>query len=334
MKTFGSDDPLYLSVIMPVYNGGENLRRSLDALAASARHPDEIIVIDDSSSDGSGDIARDFGVQVISLSDGPSGSYVARNRGTQVARGNVLVFIDADVAVHSDTLTRIEKCLNEHPEVDALFGSYDADPAVRTLVSRYKNLFHHYTHQHSRKEASTFWTGCGAIRREVFDELGGFDVSCRTIRDIEMGGRLKRAGKRIWLCPEIQVKHLKHWKLITMLRSDIVDRAIPWSRLIATNTSMPNELNLRKGNLVSAVAAWMALFFFMAGCLFPWAWIGMFVTVVALGMLNADLYNFFFQCGGLLFAVGAAGLHLLYLLYSSLTFALIAGRERLPGRQT
>ncbi|RLC14934.1 MAG: glycosyltransferase family 2 protein [Deltaproteobacteria bacterium] len=335
MKTFQSADhySLCFTVIMPVCNGGDNLRRSLEALATSTRPPDEVIVIDDSSSDGSADMARNYEVKVISISDGSQGSYVARNLGAKAAQGNILVFIDADVAVRSDTLARIERYLIKHPEIDALFGSYDADPAVRTLVSRYKNLLHHYVHQHSPREASTFWTGCGAIRREVFDEMGGFDISCRTIRDIELGGRLRRAGKQVWLCPEIQVKHLKHWKLTTMIRSDIFDRAIPWTRLIVGNTSMPNELNLKKGNLVSASAAWMTLGFLVTGFLFPWAWIGMVLSMVTLGVLNADLYHFFFQQGGLGFAAGAAGLHFLYLLYSSMTFALISGQTRLSPKK-
>ncbi len=332
MKTFQSADnhsSLHFTVIIPVYNGGDNLRRSLKSLSGSTRPPDEIIVIDDGSTDGSAELARGYGVQVLSLSDGPQGSYVARNRGAEVAQGNILVFIDADVAAHPDTLARIEKYLIEYPQLDALFGSYDADPAVRTVVSRYKNLVHHYVHQHSRGEASTFWTGCGAIRREAFDELGGFDVSCRTIRDIELGGRLRRAGKQVWLCPEIQVKHLKHWKFATMIRSDIFDRAIPWSRLIFSNASMPNELNLKKGNLISAIAAWMTLGFLITGFLFPLAWLGMLLSVTTLGVLNADLCRFFLRQGGWGFAAGAVGLHFLYLLYSSLTFALIAVQTRI-----
>jgi glycosyltransferase involved in cell wall biosynthesis len=323
-----------LSVIVPVHNGGDGLRYCLETLAASTRLPNEVIVVDDASTDGSGDLARLHSAQVVRLDDPPHGPASARNQGAEVAQGEILVFLDADVAVHSDTLARLERTLTEEPEVAALFGSYDADPPARGLVSRYKNLLHHYVHQHGRREASTFWAGCGAIRREVFAALGGFDENYTrpSIEDIELGGRLRRAGHRVWLCPDVQVTHLKRWTLISLLRSDILDRAIPWTRLIFRDACLPTDLNLDIGSRLSAMTAWVALTFLALGFWFPWAWIGTLLAIVTLGTLNADLYRFFARQGGMGFAVGAAGLHALYLLYSSLVFALVAGPTWLAQR--
>jgi hypothetical protein len=194
-------------------------------------------------------------------------------------------------------------------------------------VSRYKNLLHHYVHQHGRREASTFWAGCGAIRREVFVSLGGFDEGYTrpAIEDIELGARLRRAGYRVWLCPDVQVTHLKRWTFASLLRSDVFDRAIPWTRLILRDTHLPADLNLDVRSRLSALAAWAALGSLILGFWSAWAWIGMLLGAVVLGVLNADLYRFFARKGRLGFAVGAIGLHVLYFLYSSLTFALIAG---------
>jgi hypothetical protein len=50
-----------------------------------------------------------------------------------------------------------------HPEVDAVFGSYDDAPRAPNFIAQYKNLFHHYVHQHGKEEASTFWAGCGTV---------------------------------------------------------------------------------------------------------------------------------------------------------------------------
>ncbi len=80
------------SVIIPVYNGSNELRSCLTALSASTRPPEEIWVVDDASTDDSAAVARSFGAQVISLSDGPCGPGVARNRGAEAASGDVLVF--------------------------------------------------------------------------------------------------------------------------------------------------------------------------------------------------------------------------------------------------
>ncbi|MDH4208596.1 MAG: glycosyltransferase, partial [Anaerolineae bacterium] len=189
----------------------------------------------------------------------------------------------------------------------------------------YKNLLHHYVHQHSRREASTFWGACGAIRREALAALEGFNEGYERpkIEDIEFGVRLRRAGFRVWLCPEIQVKHLKNWTFAGLLRADIMDRAIPWTRLILQDTHLPSELNLNPRSRLSAVVAWAAVAFLALVLRWPWAVVGTFLSVVVVAVLNADLYRFFHRQGGFWFAIGAAGLHFLYLLYSSLVFALV-----------
>ena len=315
-----------ISVVIPVHNGGDGLRRCLEALAASSRPPDEIIVVDDGSTDGSGELARQQGARVIRLDDQPHGPAFARNRGAEIAQGDVIVFIDADVAVHPGTLARMATCLTEEPDIAALFGSYDAEPPARGLVTRYKNLLHHYVHQHSQREASTFWSGCGAIRREVFSDVGGFDESfaCASVEDIELGGRLRRGGRRVWLCPDVQVTHLKRWTFASLVRTDIFDRAIPWTRLILRQSHLPADLNLDVSSRLSAAIAWATVAFLVLGFWWPWMGVGAALALAIVGTLNAGLYRFFVRQGGLGFALGAAALHLLYLLYSSLTFALIA----------
>ncbi|MBN1317294.1 MAG: glycosyltransferase, partial [Anaerolineales bacterium] len=285
-----------------------------------------VIVVDDGSTDSSSELAQRAGAIVISLDGRPHGPAFARNRGAEKATGDILVFIDADVAVHVDTLARIDQVFLEQPELTALFGSYDADPPARSLVTLYKNLSHHYVHQKGRREASTFWAGCGAVRRDAFLDLHGFDESYRrpSIEDIELGARLKRAGHRIWLQPEIQATHLKKWKLASMLRADIRDRAIPWTRLIVRSGHIPVDLNLSIKSRLSAFFAWLAIISLAVGSLFPAAWFGTLFSLLVVGWLNVDLYRFFLQKGGLGFTIGAVGLHLIYYLYSSAVFAIHA----------
>jgi len=322
-----------LSVIIPVHNGGSDLLKCLGALAQSSYAPEELIVVDDASTDASATLARKLGARVISLGDVPHGPAFARNRGADIARGDVLVFLDADVTVHADTLARIEQTLTAHPEVSAVFGSYDANPPARSWVSLYKNLLHHYTHQHSSREATTFWAGCGAIRRNVFAELGGFDerYTRPSIEDIELGGRLARGGKHVWLCPEIQVAHLKRWSLTSLLRADICDRALPWSMLIARERHLPAQLNLDWRNRASALAAWLILASGLLGWFVSLAWFVLVGALVVLVALNCDLYRFLARQGGVLFAGAAMALHGFYFLYSSFVFVLVLARVRLTG---
>jgi GT2 family glycosyltransferase len=250
-----------LSVVVPVHNGGEGLRLCLQALAASARPPDEVIVVDDGSTDGSAALAAALAARVLTTSAGPRGPAHARNRGAEAATGEVLVFIDADVAVHADTLARMEALLAGEPNVAAVFGCYDDHPPAHNPASLYKNLLHHYVHQHGAREAGTFWSGCGAVRRAVFRAASGFDEGYTrpSIEDIELGARLRQAGHRIRLCPEIQATHLKRWTLASLWRTDIFGRAVPWTRLILRQGRLSTDLNLDWRSRLSALAAWALL---------------------------------------------------------------------------
>jgi len=323
-----------LSVIVPVYNGGAAFDQCLRALRASSRSADEVIVVDDASTDDSGASAQQWGARVLRLNSRPRGPAAARNLGAAEATGDALVFLDADVAVHPDTLARIATYLEAEPEVAALFGSYDDAPPAAGLVTRYKNLLHHYVHQHGRREASTFWAGCGAIRRQVFLDVDGFDERYHRpcIEDIELGVRLRDAGYRIALCPEIQVTHLKRWTLRSWLEADIFGRAIPWTRLIVNRRRLPADLNVDWRSRLSAGAIWLMGLSAGLGLRWPVLWA---VTGLAASLfigLNWDLSRFFLSHGGLLFAAGAICLHALYLLYSSALFVLVglivwAGRQ-------
>ena len=331
-----------LSVVIPVHNGGADLRACLAGLAESTHKPDEIIVVDDGSSDGAAACAAEFCARVLESQGPPRGPAHARNRGAEAATGEILVFVDADVVVHRKALEQFAEVFRRDAGLAAAFGSYDDQPAAEGRVSRYKNLFHHYVHQHGAREAETFWAGCGAIRRKVFEGLGGFRETYTrpSIEDIELGGRLRAAGKRIALCPEIQCTHRKRWTLISLLRTDIYARAVPWTRLILEQGRLPSGLNTDRRSRWSAALLWLAVLA-CTGCLFGLgshsrmgaAAFAIFGLVALLGVtrLNADLYRFFFQHGDRRFGLLAVGLHALYLLYSSLVYALLVGLHRMDN---
>jgi GT2 family glycosyltransferase len=332
-----------LSVIVPVHNGGEDLQRCLQGLATSSRPPDEVIVVDDGSTDGSAAHAAAFVARVVTTPAGPRGPAYARNRGAEAATGDVLVFVDADVVVHADALARMEAALAGEPDVAALFGSYDDNPPARSTVSLYKNLLHHYVHQHGEREAGTFWAGCGAVRRAVFLAANGFDEGYTrpSIEDIELGARLRQAGHRIRLCPEVQATHLKRWTLTSLWRTDIFARAIPWTRLILRQGRLFSDLNLAWHSRLGAVVAWALLGWALLAVglalvgparLALWPGLGVLLAIAGVAALNADLYAFFFRHGGARFASIAAALHVAYLLYSSLVFACLWVSQQLRGR--
>jgi len=322
---------------MPVFNGEAFIVQSLPPLQAMLERGEivEIVVVDDGSTDNTAVLAESMGATVVP-SGGRLGPGGARNQAANIAQGDVLWFVDADVVLHDNAANRLTSALAE-PGVVAVFGSYDDKPPAKNFFSQYKNLVHHYYHHLATEEAHTFWSGCGAIRKAEFLAVGGFDVvqfQYPSVEDIELGHRLLEAGGRILLRKEILCTHLKEWRLGNLLHTEIFRRAIPWSRLIVIGTGLPNNLNVGIAEQVRAVFAGILLLVVLAtgiGLVPLWA-IAPAVIVVALA--NQQIAKFFLRQRGFLFACRALLFHQVYYLYSSGAFAWVVFEqlvEKLTG---
>lgn len=323
-----------VSVIMPVYNGVDYIKQSLPPLVAMKERGEvlEVIVVDDTSTDETPQLAADLGARVLP-SGGRLGPGAARNVAAREAEGDVLWFIDADVIVHSDAATVMLKAFEEEGVV-AVFGSYDDEPPAQNFLSQYKNLVHHFYHQKAREEASTFWSGCGAVRKAQFLEEGGFDVEMfkrPSVEDIELGYRLIERGGKIRLRIDMQCTHLKVWRFWNLVHTEIFCRAIPWSRLMLSGRGLVNDLNVGAGERIKAVIAglfFLALLGFIAGL--GSGWILILLLAIALAA-NWEITSLFFRRKGLLFAVGGFLFHQLYYVYSAGSFAY-AMAEKMLGK--
>lgn len=326
----------FLSIIIPVYNGGEQFERCLQAIQCSTFTAWELIVVDDGSTDESLALAQTCGATTLQTT-GRLGPAAARNSGARVAKGKYLYFVDADCEVHPDTLANIAQLFQANPDLDALFGSYDDAPDAANFIAQYKNLFHHYVHQHSNPEASTFWTGCGAIKRSQFLALKGFDTAKYarpSIEDIDLGYRLKQSGGQIRLAKHVQVKHLKAWALLTLLKADIFDRGIPWTRLILRDKVFRSDLNLQTHNRVSVVAVYSLLVASGVSFFQPQSLFIVLGLALLLLWLNLSLYRFFYQKRGVGFALRVIPLHWLYYFYNAISFGcglLLHWRDQLKA---
>ena len=225
-----------LTAIVPATDAPSTLDRCLAAIRTAADPPDELLVIDDA--DG-----------------GPS---AARNAGARRAAGDVLVFVDADVEVHPDAFTRIRQAFAGDDRLAAVIGSYDVAQTANGVVTAFRNLLHHHVHQSAAGSATTFWTGLGAIRREAFLAVGGFDARRfprPSVEDIELGMRLAQRGARIRLDPALQGTHLKRWTVTGMVRTDLLQRGVPWLLLLMRAGRGSAALNLGWRHRLSAMAA-------------------------------------------------------------------------------
>jgi GT2 family glycosyltransferase len=276
-----------VTAIVPATNAPPTLGACLEAIRAADEPPEEVIVVEEGG--------------------GPAD---ARNRGAGRASGDVLVFVDADVLVHLDAFARIRRAFDADPSLAALFGSYDDRPADPGAVSTFRNLLHHQVHQEGAGAASTFWAGLGAVRRDRFEAVGGFDAGrypMPSVEDIDMGMRISAAGGSIRLDPAIQGTHLKAWSLRGMVETDFWNRGTPWVELLLRHGGGSSALNLGWRHRLSAVASLVA-----AGSLLRGRWRRAAVALGALFVLNRSFYELLARRRGRLEAGLGVGLHALH----------------------
>jgi len=183
----------------------------------------------------------------------------------------------------------------------------------------------------ARNRAADFWAGCGAVRADAFADVGGFDAEAfprPQIEDIELGYRLRDAGHRIEIRPEVQAKHLKRWTFRGIVRTDLLDRGIPWVRLLlnrdsgnqARGTLNVGRLEKVKTGLVGLALLMAGIAVFTADARWAAGSVGLLAGVI---LLNAPAYRWFAERRGWLFALRAIPFHLLYHLVSGL--AVVVG---------
>jgi glycosyltransferase involved in cell wall biosynthesis len=330
-----------LSVVVPAHVASDDLARCIDALIASdlPREQWELIVVDDASGEHSVTRSATRADQIVSLPAPASGPAHARNEGAAVARGEIVAFVDADVVVHRDALTRLLSGFDD-PAVSAVFGSYDDQPANPGLVSQYRNLLHHYVHQRSAGSVESFWAGLGGVRKSVFNELSGFDAETYRrpeMEDVELGYRLRDAGHTIVLDPRIQGTHLKQWTLPGMIASDFTRRGLPWARLLARRNMLlrPRGLSLGASERANAVFAAVTVVL-LAATLATQSRNVAALALVAFGLFiaaNLGLIRWYIEKRGILFALLSIPLHLAYSVNA--VASLVAGATgALLSRQT
>jgi glycosyltransferase involved in cell wall biosynthesis len=309
-----------VSVVVPCFNRPEDLKQCLAALQEQEVPAVEILVADDASTDDTPEVARSLGAHVVAL-PGRSGAALARNAAAAHACGDILLFLDSDVVARPSTVASVVRVLTEDPGLAAVFGSYDAEPAAGGTVSHFRNLLHHYTHQMGEEEATTFWAGCGAIRRDVFSAIGGFDPTWEGIEDIELGYRLRAHGHRVRLERGLQVRHLKHWTLGSMVKTDFRMRGVPWSRLMSSYQYAPDHLNVRASQRASVALVGATLLATAAAAFWPPALVVAAAGVLGVVALNREFYAYLLEIRGVGFALASVPLHFLYFLVAGLAFA-------------
>ncbi|WP_432839966.1 glycosyltransferase family 2 protein [Dactylosporangium sp. CA-092794] len=206
-----------VSVIVPAYNSATTLGACLAAIRAQREPVAEVIVVDDASTDGTREIARRFGCRLVEspVNRGPA---AARNLGIRASRGEILFFVDSDCAPLPDALGVALRIMRDEPDVVCVHGIYALEPMFDDgPIEAYRLLHGHYwRRRHAGRVRTTLFALC-AIRRAVFDEVGGFDERLRASEDVEFGDRLG-AHHGIVLSAEMAGRHDDDSRLGALLR--------------------------------------------------------------------------------------------------------------------
>ena len=289
---------LSISIIIPTNYFDDRLHRCLKAIEKISiiENFELILVLDGIAQDHEFLAVFEIPNFKVITQDSNQGPAVARNTGASAANGEILFFVDADVAISTETLATIRTNFLSESAPDALIGSYDDTPLEQSIVSKYRNLLHHYTHQTASSKAYTFWGACGAIKKQAFWTIGGFNSNFKkpSVEDIELGYRLVRNNFHIKLDKDVQVKHLKRWTLINTLKTDIFYRAKPWTILLNSYDKWEvADLNIKNEERLAVVLLATGCLCVLFGFILPnlFAFAALFLTTLI--YLKRKVYLFF-----------------------------------------
>lgn len=286
-----------ITTIVPVYNAAHTLPDCLRALAAQSRRSDQIIFVDNGSTDNSMSVIREFAaarpdLHILLLEEAKRGAGAARNRGLRSAEGEVIAFTDADAAPREDWLEKIDALYGEGAW-DGIGGVYRFSD-LRTTVARLQAVEMEIPEKFSGKaildKRNCLWgqmlgTCNASYRKEVLEGLGGFDENFSvTGEDMDLTVRAVAAGRRIlsWH-PDVVVWHvprksiLAHWirifeyrmALPALLKKHFPREAIldfPFAGVI--RRPFPVSLAVTREFFFLAGLAFLAIFFSWRG----WFW--------------------------------------------------------------
>ncbi len=325
-----------ISVVIPTYNAEKFMPALLDSIFRQAVDDMEVIIVDDCSTDDTVKIAENYPVKVI-RSTKNSGPARARNTGVQAAAGDIIFFLDSDVIVLDGTIREVKDYFEKNPSANCVIGICSTKPLNRGFVPGYMAMFE-YIHLIGRQydRVSVFAPRCGAIKKELFLKIGGYDENYRgaDVEDFELARRINKTDSII-LNPRMIVKH--RFADFRQALKIYFRRTVMWVHLFFRERQLDNAGPTSPGNGIAAICAFSSflLLFLIPYCSFAKP---AFLFLIAVYLFsNLKWWNFMRKEAGLMFAVRALPLN--YLLgieimgsavYAALTYPF-SDKNIIPG---
>ncbi len=209
-------EDLSVTAVIPCYNGSRFIGEAIEHMLNQTRAPDEVIVVDDGSTDGSYEIIRGYTQVKVIRHTRNLGLPAARNNAWQAARGDIIVYVDVDAYAESGL---IENILAEYTS-EKIGGVGGAGYEVRS--DNAPNLWRgKYLSQNlgpERVENPEFLYGiCSSYRKSVLQELGGFDPLFATNgEDVDLSIRVRQKGYTLVYTPYAEVRHHRNDSIVTL----------------------------------------------------------------------------------------------------------------------
>jgi glycosyltransferase involved in cell wall biosynthesis len=312
----------FISVVIPVHNGAATIGPCLAAAGAVDYEPYEVIVVDDGSTDGTAAILQQHPkIRVVSFAQN-GGASKARNAGVAAAKGEFVFFTDDDCVMQRDTLQLAAKAIAEEGGDCVIGGTYKQLAHDHGLFSSFQSVFVNYSETKYRNP-DYIATHAMLIPTAIFRGSDKFNERFMPIlEDVDYCHRLRRAGVRLVMRPEIVVGHIFLFDLWRSLRNAF-KKSRYWVAYSIRNKDLLTDSGTASIELKSNVALWFvelaALALYAVSGNTPWLWAFAAALTLNLVLSRRLLFAYFAAGGGPAFAVGSL---LYYLVVYPLAVAL------------
>ncbi|MBO0610480.1 glycosyltransferase family 2 protein [Myceligenerans salitolerans] len=312
-----------VSVVIPNYNYAGTLPLCLESVLAQTHAPHEVIVVDDASTDGSREVAARYPCRVVAL-DRNGGVSAARNRGVAESTGDVVFFVDSDVALAPDAIEQAVRELRADPSLGCVYGVVAPEPLVDDgIVERYRVLHAHHWQARAVGRVHTAIFMMAAMPRAVFDEIGPFDENLRDSEDVEYSERLAPRHD-ILLTGAISGRHDEVDRLGPLLAEQFrrAQLLVPVAAIEKHNKGR----GLKANSPLGAGAAWLAAVLALGTVLSPWCAVAALLLVAASIAADPGLYGAALRRHGPRFVPAFTAIH--YLVQVTLITGAMSGAVR------
>ena len=266
------DTQTNVRIVVPAYKAETTIVNCIAAIVDSlpSFYTCEIVVVDNSGSDILDDLLNTFSIKVIKRTATESAAY-ARNEGSAGCSTGILVFIDSDVIVEKDCLTRLIAPIYKH-QYNATIGNYSRNVSGLSFAQKYKQLYINYVYNSNKTSIKNdYWTAIAAIDAEVFHDIGGFNNSFKGANgeDQEFGIRLTRAGYNVSAVTNANGQHIKLYTVYKIIWNDYKKGIKAVQNSVKNKVPLSDNRHAGKVAILAVISAVFAIYFLVLALFFP-----------------------------------------------------------------